>query len=415
MILYFELMKNSGFIARRYLFSRKHISLISTLTFISITGITIGTALLIVVLSVFNGFFDVIKSFLLSYDPDIRIEASGMNTFAQNEQMMQQIESLPEVRIISPYVEGKALLALNGVQNEVVEVKGVQREVFFQLVDIEESVTTGVFDISVREQTPGIIVHEDLKNKLRLNVGDDIALLSAAGMKNALTQITVPQTYQFDVRGAYFLQQIAGGSKVFVDIEAAKRLFRTRNEITGMDIKLYDNDDAEEVKEELKATLGPDFEISTWYDLQKPLYDVMYLEKWGSFVVLILIVIVAVLNIIGSLTMIVIQKQRDIGILMSMGYSKKGIKTIFRKQGLYIGLIGCGIGGALGLLLSWAQMKFGMVKLSSAFIIDAYPVQISPIDVSIILAASLLLCVLASWYPAHRAAQVQPADAVRYE
>jgi lipoprotein-releasing system permease protein len=217
------------------------------------------------------------------------------------------------------------------------------------------------------------------------------------------------------VRGAYFLQQIAGGQKVFVDIEAAKRLFRARNEITGIDIKLHDNEDAEEVKEELTAMLGLDYEISTWYDLQKPLYDVMYLEKWGSFVVLILIVIVAVLNIIGSLTMIVIQKQRDIGILMSMGYSKKGIKTIFRKQGLYIGLIGCGIGGALGLLLSWAQMKFGMVKLSSAFIIDAYPVQISPIDVSIILAASLLLCVLASWYPAHRAAQVQPADAVRYE
>lgn len=408
-------MKNSGFIARRYLFSRKHVSLISTLTFISITGITIGTALLIVVLSVFNGFFDVIKSFLLSYDPDIRVEASGMKTFAQNEQMMEQIESLPEVRIISPYVEGKALFALDGVQNEVVEVKGVQRDVFFQLVDIEESVTTGVFDISVRDRTPGIIVHEDLKNKLRLNVGDDIALLSAAGMKNALTQITVPQTYRFDVRGAYFLQQIAGGQKVFVDIEAAKRLFRARNEITGMDIKLHDNEDAEEVKEELTAMLGPDFEMSTWYDLQKPLYDIMYLEKWGSFVVLILIVIVAVLNIIGSLTMIVIQKQRDIGILMSMGYSKKGIKTIFRKQGLYIGLIGCGIGGALGLLLSWAQMKFGMVKLSSAFIIDAYPVQISPIDVSIILAASLLLCVLASWYPAHRAAQVQPADAVRYE
>lgn len=408
-------MNNSGFIARRYLFSRKHVSLISTLTFISITGITIGTALLIVVLSVFNGFFDVIKSFLLSYDPDVRIEASGAATFAQNEQKMEQIRSLPEVRIISPYVEGKALLALEGIQNEVVEVKGIERELFFQLVDIEKSVKTGVFDVSVRDKTPGIIIHEELKNRLRLNIGDDIALLSAAGMKNALTQITVPQTYRFDLRGAYFLQQVAGGPKVFVDIEAAKRLFRVRNGITGMDIKLHNNEDAEQVKGKLSAILGDDFEISTWYDLQKPLYDVMYLEKWGSFVVLILIVIVAVLNIIGSLTMIVIQKQRDIGILMSMGYSKKGIKSIFRKQGLYIGLIGCGIGGTLGLLLSWAQMKFGLVKLSSAFIIDAYPVQISPVDVTIILTASLLLCVLASWYPAHRAAQVQPADAVRYE
>ncbi|SMO63682.1 lipoprotein-releasing system permease protein [Gracilimonas mengyeensis] len=415
LILYFGDMKNSGFIARRYLFSRKHISLISTLTFISITGITIGTALLIVVLSVFNGFFDVIKSFLLSYDPDVRVEATGTSTFAQNREVMEKIESLPEVRVISPYMDGKALLAMDGARNEVVDVKGIERDLFFQLVDIQQSISSGVFDISVRDQTPGIIVHDELKNRLNLRIGEDIALLSAAGMKNALTQITVPRTYRFDLRGSYFLQQIVGGPKVFVDIEAAQRLFRSPNQLSGLDIKLHDNDEAEQVKEELATMLGSDFEISTWYDLQKPLYDVMLLEKWGSFVILILIVIVAVLNIIGSLTMIVIQKQRDIGILMSMGYSRSGIKNIFRKQGFYIGLIGCGIGGSLGLLLSWAQMKFGLVKLSSAFIIDAYPVQIRPLDVIIILAASLLLCVLASWYPAHRASKVQPADAVRYE
>ncbi|MEX0719773.1 MAG: FtsX-like permease family protein [Balneolaceae bacterium] len=408
-------MNTTGFIARRYLFSKKHISLISTLTFISITGITIGTALLIVVLSVFNGFFDVIKSFLLSYDPDVRIEASGSNTFSYNQELRDQLESIPEIRVISHYMEGKALLALDGVKNEVVDVKGVNRTLFFQLVDIEESITTGIFDLSVRSRKPGIIVHQDLKNRLRLNLGEEVALLSAAGMKNALTQITVPQTFRFDYRGAYFLQQVAGGPKVFVDIEAAQRLFQARNKISGIDIKLYDNEDADHVKNELGQILGPDFNILSWYDLQKPLYDVMYLEKWGSFIILILIVIVAVLNIIGSLTMIVIQKKRDIGILISMGYSKAGIKSIFRKQGLYIGLIGCGIGGAMGLLLSWLQQQYGLVKLSSAFIIDAYPVQISPLDVTIILIASLLLCIAASWYPAHRAAQVQPADAVRYE
>lgn len=408
-------MKNSGFIARRYLFSRKHISLISTLTFISITGITIGTALLIVVLSVFNGFFDVIKSFLLSYDPDVRIEAKGSRTFSMNNETIEKIKALPEVRVLSPYVEGKALLAVEGIQNEVVEVKGVEKDVFFQLVEIDKSITTGVFDLSVRDRTPGIIVHEDLKNRLRLRVDDELALLSAAGMKNALTQITVPQTYRFELRGAYFLQQISGGPKVFVDIEAAKRLFRSRNQLTGMDLKLDQNESADKIKGELEALLGPDFEISTWYDLQKPLYDVMYLEKWGSFLILILIVIVAVLNIIGSLTMIVIQKQRDIGILMSMGYSKSGIMSIFRKQGLYIGMIGCGIGGSLGLLISWLQMKYGLVKLSSAFIIDSYPILISPFDVSIILVSSLVLCLLASWYPAYRASMVQPADAIRYE
>lgn len=415
MILYFQRMNNSGFIARRYLFSKKHISLISTLTFISITGITVGTALLIVVLSVFNGFFDVIKSFLLSYDPDIRIEASGTTTFEQNRELQEQLESIPEIKVISPFMQGKAMLAVDGADNEVVDVKGVNRELFFQLADIEESITTGVFDVSVRDRKPGIIMHQDLKNKLRLHLGEDLALLSAAGMKNALTQITVPQVFRFDYRGAYFLQQVTGGPQVYVDIRAAQRLFKARNNITGIDIKLFDNDDADKVKANLQTLLGPDFKILSWYDLQKPLYDVMYLEKWGSFVILILIVIVAVLNIVGSLTMIVIQKKRDIGILMSMGYSRSGIKTIFRKQGFYIGMIGCGIGGGLGLLLSWLQQQFGFVKLSSAFIIDAYPVQIRLLDVSIILVASLLLCIIASWYPAHRASQVQPSDALRYE
>lgn len=408
-------MKNTGFIARRYLFSRKHISLISTLTLISITGITIGTALLIVILSVFNGFFDVIKGFLLSYDPDIRIEASGDTLIEENRELRAALEKIPEIRYTSPYVEGKALFAVDGSKNKVVDVKGIDREQFFQLNDIKKSIQTGVFDISVRNGKPGIIIHRDLMAELRLNIGEEVVLLSAAGMKNALTQITVPRTYRFEVRGSYFLQQVAGAPKVFVDIEASRRLFRTRKGITGIDLKLENNEQAEEIKQILAADLGSDYTISTWYDLQKPLYDVMYLEKWMSFVILMIIVFVAILNIVGSLTMIVIQKKRDIGILISMGYTPTDIKNIFRKQGFYIGLIGCGLGGGLGLLLAWLQQQYGLVKLSSAFIIDAYPAQISPVDITIILAGSLILCLLASWYPAHRASKVQPADAVRYE
>src|SRR5699024_349472 len=150
-----------------------------------------------------------------------------------------------------------------------------------------------------------------------------------------------------------------------------------------------------------------------WYDLKRPLYDVMHLEKWGSYGILMIIVLVAVLNIIGSLSMIVIQKNRDIGVLLTMGYTPGDIKRIFIKQGLYIGLIGCSLGGAIGLLLSWLQMKFGLIKLTSAFIINAYPVSIHVWDVVIVLLGSLLLCLLASWYPALRAGEVEPADAVR--
>ncbi len=408
-------MDNTSFIARRYLFSRKHISLISTLTYISIAGVTIGTALLIVVLSVFNGFFDVIKSLLLSYDPDIRIESSSSSIFNENQQLIDELNSIPEIKVFSPYVEGKALLSYKNDGSTVVEVKGIDTQQFYELVNIEESVTSGVFEVGVRNRKPGAVIPEQLRAEMMLKSGDEIALLSASGMRKALTQITVPRSFRFDVRGAYFLQQVADGPQVFIDIKAAQRLFNSRNGISGVDVKLLNNADASYVKSILEARLDDSYKISTWYDLQKPLYDVMNLEKWGAYVILMIIVVVAVLNIIGSLTMIVIQKRRDIGILISMGYSKSSIKSIFRKQGLFIGLIGCGIGGSLGFILCWIQQEFGIIKLSSAFIIDAYPVDVRLLDVSIILIGSLILCLAASWFPSKRASEIQPAEAIRFE
>lgn len=408
-------MKSTGFIARRYLFSRKHISLISTLTYISITGVTVGTALLIVVLSVFNGFFTVIKGLLLSYDPDIRIEQATGQAFVPDEGLQQQLSEIPEIRVFFPYLDGKALLSTRDGLNRVVDVRGVNQVQFFEMVKIEESLTDGVFDLEVRNRTPGMVIPEQIRSELGLTKNEDVSLMSASGLQKVLTQITVPRSSRFDIRGSYFLQQIAGAPSVFVDLDAARRLFDERGKISGIDIKLTDHERAETLKAELRQQLGPEWRISSWYDLQKPLYDVMYLEKWGAYVILMIIVVVAVLNILGSLTMIVIQKRRDIGILISMGFTRSMTRAVFRKQGLYIGLIGCGLGGVLGLLLCWLQAEYGLIQLSSAFIINAYPVDVRILDVSIILAGSLLLCLAASWFPSRQAAAVQPAEAIRYE
>jgi len=408
-------MHYTGQIATRYLFSKKHISLISTLTFISIIGVTIGTALLIVVLSVLNGFFSVVQGYLLSYDPDLRIEASGSSTFAQNEEVLNAITSIPEITLMSPYVDGKALLTNNNNENKVVDIRGVESQSFINLIKIEQSIKAGIFDVSVRNKKPGLVLNEQLRRELDLDLGDEIALLSASSMRRTLTQITAPRLYRFEVRGSYELEQIGGGAQVFIDLTAAQRLFKTKNNISGIDLQTTNSKVAQEIKPILQSKLGSTFKVSSWYDLQKALYDVMYLEKWGAYAILMIIIIVAVLNIVGSLTMIVIQKRRDIGILVTMGYSKAAIKTIFRKQGLYIGLIGCVFGGMLGLLLSWIQLKFQIIKLSSAFLIEAYPIQIQFMDIAIILCGSLILCIAASWLPATRASEVQPANAVRYE
>jgi ABC-type lipoprotein release transport system permease subunit len=156
-----------------------------------------------------------------------------------------------------------------------------------------------------------------------------------------------------------------------------------------------------------------DLNISTWYDLQKPLYDVMELEKWGSFIILMIIIFVAVLNIVGSMTMMVIQKKRDIGLLLAMGLTPAGIGKIFRMQGFQVGLIGCLLGGGIGLFLAKMQQMYGWVKLSSAFIIDAYPVVIEPSDVLLVFAGTMVLSVLASGYPAWRGGRTDPSVALR--
>ena len=322
---------------------------------------------------------------------------------------------LPEITAAASYVEGKALLAHQKNSDKVVEVRGVSPEEYFRINDLSESLKSGSAALGVQNQKPGMIINDQLQRELGLGIGDAVVLLSANGMRKSLTQFSLPRSYRFEIRGIYSRLQITDGPSVFIDKVAAQRLFEMRGMVSGLDLRLQNTGQAESLKQSLGAELGDDFSISTWYDLQRPLYDVMYLEKWSSYVILMIIVLVAVLNIIGSLTMIVIQKNRDIGVLLTMGFTPSDIKNIFVRQGLYIGIIGCVIGGGLGLLVSWLQKQYGLIKLSSAFIIDAYPVSINYVDVSVVLAGSLILCLLASWYPARRAASVEPADAIRYE
>ena len=408
-------MNITRFISRRYLFSRKHLSLISVLTSISIAGITLGTALLIIILSVFNGFFDVIRGFLLSFDPDIRIELNEANAMPFDPDLINRLQDHSEVVQVAPYVEGKAMLISEGNQNDVVIVRGIERSSHIRISDLEQSVQNGVFDLSVQNNRPGLVISNTFSNQYGLDSGDEIVLLSAAGMRRAITQFSAPRVSRFQVRGSYNIQQIIDDDIAYINLEAAQRLFNMQNEITGLDLQLTDTDRAEQVKQELQQMLGPDYRLQSWYDLQKPLYDVMYLEKWGSYLILMIIVLVAALNIVGSLTMIVIQKKKDIGVLISMGMTPKKIKQIFISQGIQIGIIGCGIGGVLGVFTAWLQQEYGLIKLTSSFIIDAYPVSIQPLDIVLVVGGSLILCLAASWYPATRAAAVEPADAVRGE
>src|SRR5690625_1486054 len=176
------------FISRRYLFSGKRISLVSLLTFVSITGVTIGTALLIIVLSVFNSFYDVIRGILLAQDPDLRVEHVEERTFLHSEEIESVIRDTDEVVALSPFLTGKSMLAFHGDRNEVVTVRGIETDTYGGINDLKALLGAGRFDLSVEEGRPGIILSEQVRSRYRMEPGDELALLSASGMRRSLTQ-----------------------------------------------------------------------------------------------------------------------------------------------------------------------------------------------------------------------------------
>ena len=419
-------------IARRYLVSRRRLTLISVITGVSVAGVAVGVAALVVVLSVMNGFFDVVRDLLVSYDPHVRIEAVGVGGIARPDTLAALALAEPGVTSATPYVEGQALLTTEGAGtlNQVVVVRGVDPAALD--AEARESIVDGAFDVSRRGGQAGVVIGNALA--LRTGVlassppdapvqvgGSRLTLLSGVALEQALAlyPFGLPDQRTFTVRGTFALEPAYDETHVFVGLADAQQLFRTGSRVSGVDVRLADLDRARDVADALEARLDASapgqFKVQTWTDLQGSLYGVMRVEKWAASAILYLIVVVAAFTIVGALTMIVIEKQRDIGALQAMGASRRDVRRIFLTEGLLVGVVGTGIGLALGLGLSLAQKHFRFAKMADAgqFIIDAYPVSIRLFDVAVIAVAAVVLCALAAVYPATRAAAVDPARAVQ--
>lgn len=401
--------------------------MITRITGISVVGVALGVAALVVVLSVLNGFFDFVRDMLVSYDPHVRIVSVEERGIQTADSLIDLALSHPDVLSATAYVEGKAMLLHEGASdvNKVVIVRGVEEDALSGEDGVVAGTTFGSFDVSKREGPPGIVLGQRLGERMLLTPAGGsadasrVALLSAPAIERMYTRVLSSSPMrQFEVRGLFQLESVFDESHVFVSLGEAQRLFLMSGRVSGVELRLKNLDQADEVKAWLGARLSNTaYESKTWYDLQKSLYDVMRLEKFGASLVLFLIVIVAAFNIVGSLTMIVIEKRRDVGALRAMGVKRKDVRNIFLAEGLLIGLLGSGAGVFLGLGLALAQKTFGLVTLPGAgtFLIDAYPVSISPLDVMLIGFLALVLCVLAAWYPAARAAAIQPASAVNMD
>ena len=411
-------------IARRYLVSRRRVTLISVVSGISVAGVALGVAALVVVLSVMNGFFDTVRDLLVSYDPHVRIEAVDGQPLAGADSLLAVARGTAGVVGAAPFAEGKALLTSTDGRDlsRVVTVRGVDPAALDSAVT--RAVTSGTFDVTRTAEGAGIVLGRTLATRLGLfsgpgdAAGSRVALLSAPALERMATMypLGLPPQQVFTLQGTYELDPAYDEAHVFVGLDEARRLFRLpEGRVSGLDLRLADVDDAAAVQRRLQRALGDGYAVRTWYDLQPSLYGTMVAEKWAASAILLLIIVVAVFNIVGALTMIVIEKRRDLGALQALGASQRDLGLIFLLEGALVGGLGAGLGLALGLGLSLLQQTTGLVKLSEAdsFIIDAYPIAIRLGDVALVAAVAVGLCMLAAAYPARRAAAVVPSAAVR--
>lgn len=403
------------FIAKRYLFSKKKFNFITVISLISVLGVTVGVAALIIVLSVFNGFSSKVTGMLINFDPHLRVEASGEGNVAEYKQLESRIRDLGYENA-SVYTMNKGMLATNK-SNEVVVIKGVEPDGVSSVSGIKDIVRFGEFDLSDEGGIGGVVIGFSLLNKLKSMPGDTITILSPLGLEKSLTQFVDPRSAQFVIKGVYDSDNKEyDGNFAFISLAKSQELFNLGSKVNGIELRIPDISNSQNVKEKLIENLGSGFSVQTWYDLHADFYSILKVERITVYLILSLIIAVASFNILGSLTMTVIEKKRDIGVLKAIGATDGMITKIFLYEGISVGIIGMLAGTAIGILVTLGQKYFEFYKLDPlTYKIDALPVEMRIIDLILVPLAALLLCFLASLYPSRRAAALEPVSAIRWE
>lgn len=389
---------------------------INIITYVSVVGITVGVAALLVVLSVFNGFNSVVTNVLVGFDPHVKITPARGKSVSLSDSLIQILEREKRIVAWSPFIASKALLMTAQV-NRVVFVKGVVDSMVGSVSGVRDRIVLGDLVFHDTQGSDGIVLGMGLADRMSATVGSELTLVSPVGVDAMLLQFGQPLMKKCTVEGIYdSYNKDYDTHYAFISLEAAQKLFDYRNEVSGVELRLRNINDAEIVKSTLQSELGSNYTISTWYDLHRDLYSVMKIERWVAYLILCLIVGVATFNVLGSLTMGVIEKRRDIGILKSLGATKRSIMRVFMFEGLLVGTIGTFLGLFIGFVVCYLQITYQLFPLDpTVYIIPSIPVEIRWTDFLAVSGASMLLSTIASLYPAIRAAKLQPVEAIRWE
>jgi ABC-type transport system, involved in lipoprotein release, permease component len=394
------------YIASRYLVSKKSRNAINIISIISIAGVAVGTAALIIVLSVFNGFEDLLMKLNNSFDPDIKVLPASGKTFVPDSDFESTLQTCDFVSSVSYTLEENALLQYNGKQ-VIAMVKGVDDK-FFETTGLDSMVIRGESllyngKVSCAIMGAGVAysmgVICDYLEPLAISVPSRTTEIKG-NFSDAASDIL--KSVSLYASGIFAIQQEYDAHYVIIPLVEERRLLEFDDEVGAAEIKLNPKTSNDEAVKQLSAKLGDKFRILDRNMQHEYSYKIMQSEKWAIFMILIFILLIASFNIIASITMLIIDKRNDISILRSMGADDSSIRRIFFIEGLGISLVGAVVGLFIGGLICWLQMTYGFVKLgggSGSFIIDAYPVAIHIVDVLWSFVAVMLIGLFAAWMP----------------
>ena len=394
------------YIARRYLFSKKSTHAINVISLISVLGVAVATMALVVVLSGFNGFSDLVASFFTNFDPQLKIEATKGKAMPADDPLLVKVKHLPGVEVATECVQDQALAVYHDKQ-AMVTVKGVEDN-FDSLTHMSNILYgDGDFTLHVANLQYGVIgirLAQDLgtgvtwQDYLQIYAPQREGQYDASNPTNAFVKDSlVSPGALFQVKQSKYDQ-----GYIITSIDFARRIFNRQGEITSLELRMKSGVDIDNAKEEIQAMLDDKYKVLDRYEQQADTFNIMRIEKLFAYVFLTFILMVACFNIIGSLSMLIIDKKNDVITLRNLGATDGQIRRIFLFEGRMISAAGAVIGIVLGLILCWLQQTYGLVQLGDQagnFVVNAYPISVHPEDILLIFFTVILVGWLSVWYP----------------
>jgi lipoprotein-releasing system permease protein len=396
--------------------------LLSFISVIAIAGVVIGVSALIIIIGVMNGLQHDLREKILVGSPDIRVLTYGDDLKMDSWHFaLKRVREVPGVVAAAPFVQSEGAMNAGRTYASGVYVVGIpgSGSGFPEVTSIREHAVRGKFSFESKDATHhGVVIGQLLASRFNVWPGDSINLISVAGLQqNAATGGYVPRVYRYEVTGVFQTGMYEyDNAYVYIGLKAAQEFAGIDSSVTGIEVGTTDRWNAGTVATAITDHLGFPYRTVDWQEQNHSLFQALKLEKLGMGVILLLIVIVAAFNIVSTLSMVVHDKTREIGILKAMGLRSSSVRNIFLVQGLVIGAVGTGLGLVLGFAGALALDKSKFIKLDpSVYFIDHLPVTTQPRDVILIVVASLLIAGLATLYPAMQAAKLYPVDAIRSE